>query len=293
MLACTESVKMEDTIVSPPGSTPVKLFTDNTPNAIILSRILARSLDFIHCTNLKKEESHDFIDLVILISRKLLSVWNHLQAYRAEEQRLREKFWANPDAPPEHSQELYEEFDVFSVQVKSTLDHLVQMLRPVLGKKMTMYTFADKGERILRCLQRNMSLRQYGGQVRAMEHYLFTEVNKQWLTALIDTRDRVNHGMTGGLKIERFAVFRESDGTVHLPMWSPEQKLSDAMGMAWGNLFRYVEDFIALTLNFRIKPEFSFVRLEIPLTSPESTWHWIDRKAADDFVAKNTPTKTI
>jgi hypothetical protein len=141
-----ESVSMEDAILPSLGSKAVKLFTDKTPNAIILSRILARSLDFIHCTDLRKEESHDFIDLVVLISRKMLSVWSHLQAYKTEEQRLREKLWANPDATPEHSQELYEEFDVFSVQVKSTLDHLVQMLRPVHGRKMTMYTFADKGE---------------------------------------------------------------------------------------------------------------------------------------------------
>lgn len=33
----------------------------------------------------------------------------------------------------EHSQELYLEFDVFSVQIKSTLDHLVQIMRPILG----------------------------------------------------------------------------------------------------------------------------------------------------------------
>jgi hypothetical protein len=57
---------------------------------------------------------------------------------------------------------------------------------------------------------------------------------------------RVNHGMAGGMKIERFAVYRDATGTVHLPMWNNEQRLADAMVIAWENLFRYVEDFIVL-----------------------------------------------
>jgi hypothetical protein len=76
-------------------------------------------------------------------------------------------------------------------------------------------------------------------------------------------------------------------------MWNKEQRLGDAMEMAWGNLFRYVEDFIALTLNFRLKPEFSLVRVEVPLTSPDSTWHWTDRKTADEFISKNAPARKI
>jgi hypothetical protein len=32
---------------------------------------------------------------------------------------------------------------------------------------------------------------------------------------------------------------------------------------------------------------------EPPVPWLRTTWHWTDRKAADDFVAKNTPTKTI
>jgi len=64
----------------------------------------------------------------------MLSVWKHLEAYRAEEQRLREKLWKNPDTPYENSQELYEEFDVFAVQVKSTVDHLVKVTRFVISR---------------------------------------------------------------------------------------------------------------------------------------------------------------
>jgi hypothetical protein len=84
----------------------------------------------------------------------MLSVWKHLEAYRSQEQQLKEKFWKNPDTPRENSRELYEEFDVFAVQVKSTLDHLVKVMRIILGRKWTMYTFANKGEGVCRSVRR-------------------------------------------------------------------------------------------------------------------------------------------
>lgn len=275
------------------GQNATMLFHDRTPNAIILNRILLRSLDLARHTDLMQEEGSEFIDLVVLISRKMLSVWRHLEAYRAEEHRLKEKFWKNPDTPREHSQELYEEFDVFSVQLKSTLDHLVKVMRPVLGPKWKMHTFGRKGEDVSRCLQGSFSQKKYGGQVRAMEHYLFNDVNKQWLTLIINSRDRVNHGQAGGLKIERFAVFRASDSSVSLPMWNNEQSFISAMDMAWKNLFLYVEDFIALALNFRIKDGFSFARVEKPLSTPDSTWHAMDSRTANALTANLPLIKQI
>ena len=132
-----------------------------------------------------------------------------------------------------------------------------------------------------------------GGQTRAMEHYLFNDVNKAWLTLIIESRDRVNHGQFGGIKIERFGVFRAADGTVHLPMWNNEQSFAEAMTMAWRNLFLYVEDFIALSLNFRLTDGFSFARIELPLTTPDSTWHAVKTSTANAMSANLPLVKTI
>ena len=141
-------------------------------------------------------------------------------------------------------------------------------MRPILGRnKWTMYSLGDKGERVLVSLQRNTS-KHHAGHVRMMEHQLFNETNKRWLTGIIDARDQVNHGIAGAIKIERFAVYRDAAGTVHLPMWNDQQRLSDEMVIVWENLFRYVEDFIVLAINFRLKPEHGLVRKEMRLTSP-------------------------
>jgi hypothetical protein len=182
---------------------------------------------------------------------------------------------------------------VFAVQIKSTLDHLVQIMRPILGRnKWTMYSFGDKGERVLASLRRNTS-KHHAGHVRMMEHQLFNETNKGWLHLIIDARDQVNHGIAGGMRIERFAVYRDGAGTVHLPTWHNEQRIADAMVVVWENLFRPVEDFIVLAINFRLKPEYSLVRKETPLTSPVPSWKLITRQEANEFVKAHTPTKTI
>jgi hypothetical protein len=131
----------------------------------------------------------------------MLSVYKQKEAYQAEERRLEEKFTADPAAPRVHSPELFEEFDVFVVQIKSTLDHMVKVMRPMLGRKWTMCTFADKGLGVLTSLQRNTG-KHYLGRVKMMEAFVFTKRNFEWQEAVIATRDRANHNLDGGLKIE-------------------------------------------------------------------------------------------
>ena len=233
----------------------------------------------------------DLRDLVILIARKMLSVWTHLQAYEDEERRLTEKFTARPDSQREHSQELYEEFDVFTVQIKSAaLDHVVQVMRPMLGRTWTMYTFEKKGQGVLNGLQNNTGKR-YVKHVELMEAVLFSEVNREWLTMIIHVRDRVNHGLAGGLTIERFAVFRNADGTVSLPTWKAEQTLRDAMNIVWENFFRFVEDFLTLAINFRLRKGLSVAKIvDRGIRSPLPSWGLTKRQAVNRSIKADKPT---
>lgn len=210
----------------PPGTSATKLFEDKTPNAIILNRILLNSLNVAAHDDLEQAEGSELIDLMCSF-RESSCRCGRLHAYQAQERALAEQAATWPGTRRQYSQELYEEFDVFSVQIKSTLDHLVQIMRPILGRnKWTMYSFGDKGDRVLAALQRNTS-KHHAGHVRMMEHHLFNERNKSWLTLIIDARDQVNHGMAGGMKIERFADYRDPGGIVHLPMWNNQPRLAD------------------------------------------------------------------
>lgn len=77
-----------DPVQPPPGFTAVLVFDDPTPNAIIVNRISKRMIQICsQCTDLGKPENQqdarDFCDIVIIIARKMVSVWNHLEAYHS------------------------------------------------------------------------------------------------------------------------------------------------------------------------------------------------------------------
>jgi hypothetical protein len=271
----------------PPAYTAALVFDDPTPNAVILNRIDRYPLEVaVNCTDLKPEELGDFSDLVMLISRKMASVWKHLQAYHAEENKLREKFGDPAVTHHVYSQQLFEEFDVFAVQIKSTLDHVAKLMRPMLGRKWTMYTFSNKGEGVLASLKNNTPRKQ-AGIVKSMEYFLFSDHHKAWLAAIIDSRDRMNHCQEGGLKIEKFAVFHNPDGTLHVPMWTDEQELGTAMDAIWSNFFHFVEGFIMLALQFRVLDEkFSVFQREEPVTSPKPSWAVMRKADGDALIEK-------
>lgn len=272
---------------APERFTPVHIFDDPTPNAIIQNRIIRRAMEAAaQYTDMAREEQSEFADLVILIGRKMCSVYKHLTEYHAEEFRLVEKY-SNPQVKHfEFSQVLYEEFDVFAVQIKSTLDHMVKVLRPIIGRSWTMYTFGDKGDKVLKGLKGN-SPKDKQGTVKSMEFLLFNEAHKFWLDAVIESRDRMNHGIAGGLKIDRFAVLRRPDGRVELPMWNNEQKLGVAMDHIWANFFSFVEDFIILSLQFRISPQrFGMFKQGEPITSPNSPWRIVSKPLADALLKR-------
>lgn len=175
---------------------------------------------------------------------------------------------------------------MFVVQIKSALDHLVKIMRPMLGRKWTMYTFADRGVGVLNSLQRNTS-QHHAGRVKMMEHFVFTERHREWLDAVIETRDKANHCLGGGLKIEHFAAFRMPDGTVSLPLWTQEQQLGKAMDIYWENFFSLVEDFLMIAIHFRfLTDKWGMFREHQPLSSQRQSWRVLPKAEADALIAK-------
>lgn len=219
------------------------VFTDPTPHAIVNHRIAKHGIEIAQRhTDLSHAEQSHFYDVVILTARKMASVWKHLDAYRREEDRLLGEF-SKGGEHIDYGQELFSEFDEFAVQIKSTLDHVVKAMRPMVGKCWTIGTFGDKGDKVIDCLDRNVP-RKFSPKIDFMKAVCFTVERKQWLDAIIGARDRINHLQDGGIAIKNFSVFRANDGTVQVPQWSNEQKLRDAMGGLWNEFFFLVEDFI-------------------------------------------------
>jgi hypothetical protein len=267
----------------PPGFTAAKIFDDPTPNAVINQRIMRQFLHVARFTDMTPDEGRLFADILILVGRKMVSVWNHLEKYHVEEKRLIAAYESGAASQVDFSHTLFNEFDEFTVQIKSTLDHLVKIMIPMVGaKRWTVRTFGNKGEDVLKALKRNTG-KQHEGRVRMMEIRLF-EAHKPWLEAVIGSRDRVNHYLDGGIRIQTFAVLRP-DGAVDVPMWSAEQRLADMMDATWGMFLNFVEDFIAMALYFRIPDDkYSILWKGVPADSARSPWHLVRRELADALV---------
>jgi hypothetical protein len=260
---------------APPNS--ASLFNDPTPNEIILNRIVVPMMDLItNYSDFREPErskaGSDLIDLVTIIARKMWSVWKHAKDYHAIENRLVEEY--SKIEIPNHvlfSQELYEEFDVFSVQIKSTLDHLAWVFRPIFRgeKNWTVYTFHDCGTNVMNELK---SLKKYKGHASLLERTLYTAANQKWIESIVGSRDRMNHFKNGGIDIRHVAIARNPDGSVRVPMWVEGQALGTMIDITWLNFFHFVEDFLVLSIRFRMPDKYSMLRTERPLSTNQSAW---------------------
>lgn len=171
-----------------------------------------------------------------------------------------------------YSQELFEEFDVYAVQIKSTLDHLARVFRPILRgeKTWTVQTWSDNGDKVLNELKNLPKVRK--GHVQLVERMLFTHANRKWIETIVGTRDKVNHYKDGGIDIRHFAIARNPDGSVRVPMWVEGQALGTMIDITWSNFFHFVEDFLALAIKFRMPDKHSLLRTERPLSTNQSAW---------------------
>lgn len=256
----------------------VKLFEDPTKGLINL-RLIQHIFKLTEFTDLNGKEKEELFNLLILIGRKLASVWQHLEEYKKYEEALIVKAKENPIVSGrgvvqvEPSQELFNEFDEFLVQIKSCLDYMVKVPAIIVGpKRWTIRTFANKGEDVINGLQRNLP-KEYSNSATAVIHFI--EKNQNWLEDTISARDKINHFIDGGINFEYFSVICIKEGekvTLQLPMWSNEQTIRDFMQIIWNNLFRLCENFIVSTLHMRFKKEYALYSGKVDIGSVESPW---------------------
>jgi hypothetical protein len=116
-------------------------------------------------------------------------------------------------------------------------------------------TFGDKGNKIINLLKRNVGGDQgKKGMAKILVEHI--EASQPWLGGLIDTRDRMNHFLHGGLSPQHFIVsfVIEADGkeSLHRPMVSADQPVKDIMTIWFMNLMNFVEYFLGRSLQARM-----------------------------------------
>jgi hypothetical protein len=239
-----------------------RLFTDPSPNGVINSRLVLAFVKLLESTTLRPEQRQQFIEMLLMLARKLVCVWTHYDRFRKRQEEL------EPTAPivdeeSRHStvqfgydQDLFMEFDEFLVQYKSSLDYLAKTPSPLLGRnKWNPRSFGDKGQRLVRMLKSAIPQSERH-TIPAFEQLVLSK-HKENLDMIITARDRMNHYIEGGLDYRNFSVFgRKQRGviTVRVPMWSEDQTIVDFMRVAFGSLIALCETFIAFFLGYFLKP---------------------------------------
>jgi hypothetical protein len=227
-------------MTEPSGFQVMQIFHDPTPNGLINIRIVASMLDIAtRYTTLTEQEKEHFLLILLLVARKMVSVWNHKERYIIEQDRLigvvsNEGLFPGTSVNLSLSQELFSEFDEFLVQIKSTLDHLVKIPVPILGKNIwSLRTFGSKGEEVLKVLRHNLP-EQHKYTAIGFEKVIFDQ-HRPWLNHVIKLRDRVNHYLEGGISTQAFTVYKAGE-EIKVPMFTKEQTVAQLMAIVWQNL---------------------------------------------------------
>jgi hypothetical protein len=269
-----------------------KVFDDPSPRAQIQSRISMAPTLMLDSTTLNDEESQRVVDLLLLICRKLASVWKHLQRYGEIEDRLieelqRQAAQGDHHVRLAHAQDLFIEFDEFLMQLKSSLDYLVKFPSRVLPPRLwSLHTFGEKGDQVIKALENNIP-----GPLKRKAKFAAHWVRKHrdWLEGTIDTRDRINHLI--GAPVHPFFVRAVEDPDsrvikIERPMWVAEQTVRDYMDVVWENNLRLFEDFIVSCLFFRFKEGLTLFHGPVERGSPQTPWHVKTKEQYEAAIAR-------
>ena len=272
-----------------------QIFDDPTSEGVINLRIVRTLYEISGFTTLTKEERERFLRLLLLVGKKLVATWRHLDRFQNIQDDLVTRFQNRPPIDPgrpieiDTGQDLFIEFDEFLVQIKSSLDYLVKVPTAILGKGVwSLETFGEKGQKVLRALDRNLP-RKFQVHAKGIKE-LILDKHLPWLEWAISLRDSLNHLIQDDFAFESFAVgWREEAGVwrIHVPRVEQGITATQAMTDLWNQLLMLVEDFTAAFLVMRIKPGFTLFHGVATPGGPESPWIVTTQEAMDQAVARD------
>ena len=228
--------------------------TDPSGGAIH-GRIVGQFKHILSLSDLSEEQKLRCSAALEIICAKLCTIWELRDSYAALEAKLIENARLNPAKRGESVeivgfQNLYRDFDLFTVQVKSVLDHMVFFLRYGIGLRAL--GFHKKGKAIINQLEGNLA-KNCSPIVKSTAFNIAELIreNESWLKATIDTRDDFNHYTDRKYHPNRFVVFAVTDVNGQVRVIQPvidDKPVRDVMDLMVTNILIFVECFLGLCL---------------------------------------------
>lgn len=200
---------------------------------------------------LLKEQKDRFFTHAFAVMHKLSATKYHLENYRSIEAEQLEEANRQFSKDPSRTREAFElifELEAFLFQVKSSLDMLVKLLRPILGEHVVKtHTYGNKGEDLIKGLKQYRKKR--GVNVEAVNRLIgLAEMHKEgWLQRTVELRDELSH--IEGVRNYQYRPMKTSDGRIvaQKPSFKNFETLETLEIIYQSNLI-FHQDFMAFSL---------------------------------------------
>jgi len=163
-----------------------------------------------------KEQKDRFFSHAFAVMHKLSATKYHLENYRRIEAEQLEEANRQFAKDPSRTREAFElifELEAFLFQVKSSLDMLVKLLRPILGEHVVKtHTYGNKGEDLIKGLKQYRKKR--GVNLEAVDRLIdLAEMHKEgWLQTTVELRDELSH--IEGVRNYQYRPMKMNDGNI-------------------------------------------------------------------------------
>jgi hypothetical protein len=216
--------------------------------------------------NLKDKQRGAVVALVVDVMRKLEAVRYHrdrcLEVIEAHARQTKPV-----EGMADHADlttGIEHEVESVVMQVKSTLDVIVKILRPLAG--LSLETYGDAGDRVVKALTRNLPKAKQERAEALVQ--LVEEAKGEWVAGMKVVRDDIDHRMAVGSS----GVTRRPDGTVTEPVLSIGMRATEYVEILYFNALTFCEDFLALACRLAMHDAVDIVTISTSeRANPEST----------------------
>lgn len=244
-----------------------KLYSNCEIGGMIYLQMCHLKIDFI-----LKDQREDFLDSILAIMHKLHVTKYHMNNYIAiqkEQLQQCQASFGKGDYTTREALELIYELEAFLFQVKSSLDMMVKLLIPIVGKDIVhTKTFGDKGKKVIKGLEKFRE--KSGVNISAISNLieLIKSDKDSWLEWVVDIRDELNH--IRGLRDYGFEQRKLPDGKLAIlkPCFK-NMNTVDFMNLVYSKNLGFHQDFIAYSLAIKAPPTFMLKKANPEITKEE------------------------
>lgn len=164
------------------------------------------------------------------------------------------------------------EVEALFLQIKSTLDILINILKPVFKINTDNKTFGNKGEKIINALKNNLS-DKHSNRIKLGAENLINLIkqaqttgfvpsnNYGWLNLMIDARDKLAHFNRSKL-VFYLEKEKSSNLEIRVPRIVPEQSYWEGLEVIVYNFVMFVEEFLLHAVGCSLDKRYKFCIVE-------------------------------